>query len=649
MSPKHLLQFYSAVFFLVGFSSCSAPTSNVQNDKEPYISKYSDPVIREIHELKNDRNTRDLAYFLTHQNPQYRAEAAMAFGSIQDSAVVKDLVLCLQDEEPLVRMMSAFALGQLRISSVSADLVELIVQDTTTTVRTEALEALGKAGGAAAADFLLNYAPNFFYDEGGKAWGIYHLGLQKMATQEHAMQMAFLLDSDYEETRLAAAHFFSRYVVKQPFEGLDKLVPIAANDPSAEVRMAAARALGNFDFIDRAEVLSDLILFDPDPGVRVNAVLALQKGGILEVSERVFQALDDGNPNVALAAAGYFKSHATIADINKLSQKALVHPNGQVQAAIYAAVVAHSQIKLEPIATVKQLISNTINPYDQAALIRALEFEETTRPFLDSVIFSGNKVTSTVALETLHAQLQRFGAEDNFKLQLASQLLNQDDSGLLAYTGVMLRDEQMSYKAIFERHDLILEQLNKRHIPEELEAWIELNSALSYLSGEAKKPMPELIYHSINWEALERLGAEPTVSINTPNGTFDLLLLPDDAPATVSYILDLLENTFYDEKSFHRVVPNFVVQAGCPRGDGFGSTSPLLRSEFSPIHYGAGVAGIASAGKDTESCQWFVTHSTTPHLDGRYTIFGVVTQGMDVVQQLCVGDKILRMDISAIN
>ena len=103
-------------------------------------------------------------------------------------------------------------------------------------------------------------------------------------------------------------------------------------------------------------------------------------------------------------------------------------------------------------------------------------------------------------------------------------------------------------------------------------------------------------------------------------------------------------------KTFHRVVPNFVAQGGCPRGDGWGSTNKLIRSEFSPLKYdNEGWVGMASAGKDTETCQFFVTHSPTPHLDGRYTIFAKVIDGMDIVQQLVIGDKIKNIEVEGLN
>ncbi len=117
------------------------------------------------------------------------------------------------------------------------------------------------------------------------------------------------------------------------------------------------------------------------------------------------------------------------------------------------------------------------------------------------------------------------------------------------------------------------------------------------------------------------------------------------APGSVSHFVELIQQGFYTNKYFHRIVPNFVVQGGCPRGDGMGSTPNTLRSEFTPHSYATGTVGLASSGRDTESCQWFVSLLPTPHLDGRYTIIGKVTSGMEVAQRLKVGDQILGIEL----
>ena len=118
-------------------------------------------------------------------------------------------------------------------------------------------------------------------------------------------------------------------------------------------------------------------------------------------------------------------------------------------------------------------------------------------------------------------------------------------------------------------------------------------------------------------------------------------LYPQSAPGSVANFVALVADGFFNGKNFHRVVPNFVIQGGCPRGDGFGALDYSIRSEHGLHWYdGAGYLGMASAGPDTEGTQFFITHSPTPHLDGRYTIFGKVKTGLEAVDQIQPGDLI---------
>jgi len=108
----------------------------------------------------------------------------------------------------------------------------------------------------------------------------------------------------------------------------------------------------------------------------------------------------------------------------------------------------------------------------------------------------------------------------------------------------------------------------------------------------------------------------------------------------------LRRKTFITIHFFHRVVSNFVIQGGDPHGDGWGTPGFAIRSEFSTLKYDEnGIVGMASAGKDTEGSQFFITHSPTPHLDGRYTIFGKVVNGIDVVNSILVGDEVVEVKI----
>lgn len=137
----------------------------------------------------------------------------------------------------------------------------------------------------------------------------------------------------------------------------------------------------------------------------------------------------------------------------------------------------------------------------------------------------------------------------------------------------------------------------------------------------------------------------PLAILETSRGIITIELLYTEAPKTVNNFISLAEKDFYDSRTFHRVVPNFVIQDGCPRGDGWGGPGYSIRCEYNRLSYSTGMVGMALSGKDTGGSQYFITLSPQPHLDARYTIFGRVISGMDVAQQMVRGDSIKSVTI----
>jgi peptidyl-prolyl cis-trans isomerase B (cyclophilin B) len=137
----------------------------------------------------------------------------------------------------------------------------------------------------------------------------------------------------------------------------------------------------------------------------------------------------------------------------------------------------------------------------------------------------------------------------------------------------------------------------------------------------------------------------PHARIVTDRGEIEIELLFGIAPLTVMNFIDLAKEDFYEGLIFHRVVPGFVVQGGCPRGDGWGGPGYYIRDEWSSHPYATGTVGIATSGKDTGGSQFFITLSPQPHLEGRYTVFGQVVSGMDVVNDIARGDVIQTIEI----
>jgi len=140
--------------------------------------------------------------------------------------------------------------------------------------------------------------------------------------------------------------------------------------------------------------------------------------------------------------------------------------------------------------------------------------------------------------------------------------------------------------------------------------------------------------------ALGRIGRNVRAVVTTSKGSFTIELLPESAPLTVDNFIQLAQRDYFRNVTFHRVVPNFVIQGGDPRGDGNGGPGYAIRCEINQLLYDRAALGMALSGKDTGGSQWFVTHAPQPHLDGGYTIFGRVVAGMDVVDRIVRGDVI---------
>jgi cyclophilin family peptidyl-prolyl cis-trans isomerase/HEAT repeat protein len=146
--------------------------------------------------------------------------------------------------------------------------------------------------------------------------------------------------------------------------------------------------------------------------------------------------------------------------------------------------------------------------------------------------------------------------------------------------------------------------------------------------------------------AISRIGRRSTATVVTSRGSFTIEFLPEDAPLTVDNFIQLARKGYFNGQTIPRVVPNFVVQAGDPRGDTNGGPGYSIRCEMNEVPYERAAVGMALSGKDTGGSQWFVTHSPQPHLDGGYTVFGHVISGMEVVDKIVRGDTIRRVVIN---
>ncbi len=169
-----------------------------------------------------------------------------------------------------------------------------------------------------------------------------------------------------------------------------------------------------------------------------------------------------------------------------------------------------------------------------------------------------------------------------------------------------------------------------------LRKFISDKTGVNYKGEKDLTHFDEIVNYSLKYKSAK---------VITEKGDFVIEFLPEYAPITVGNFCKLAENDFYNGIEFHRIVPGFVIQAGDPSGTGWGGPGYDIISEFSPLPYEIGMVGMASAGKDTEGSQFFIMQGNYPHLNGRYSLFAKVTNGIDVVYKLEQGNKIYSIKL----
>ncbi len=140
-----------------------------------------------------------------------------------------------------------------------------------------------------------------------------------------------------------------------------------------------------------------------------------------------------------------------------------------------------------------------------------------------------------------------------------------------------------------------------------------------------------------------------TATIKTAKGDLVLELYPKDAPVTVNSFVSLIRQGFYNGLTFHRVIPGFMAQGGDPKGTGTGGPGYKFQDEFSSKTHVAGALSMANSGANTNGSQFFICYAAQPHLNGKHTVFGQLTQGMDVLTKLVNGDKMIEVTVTESN
>lgn len=610
-------------------------------------NKFTDDTLVEIADFTDKRLPDSLYQFLASSNTLYRLETTRSFASIQDTNAIPKLISVLStDTDAEVRAAAALALGQTFHVTAYPALMESLKHEKDKGVRQLILEAIGKT---IPQEKLPEFQALPELIESGISWCYYNMALRNVYDSVSVNRVVKLLDPTLDESiRLGAAHFFARG--PQSITPAEKMLCLAAeNETSVQVKMAAVAALRKINSEKVFNLLKAILESNEDYRVQVNAVRSLSTFSGEHRNNLVLKALKSTNHHVAIAAAELIKTKSDFL-LNDILDHARTTTDWRVRGNLFEAALAMTNSKEISEEIFKQYEVED-NPYAKAALLTALSKSTIAVSFISEKLLTEKipviQSTAAAALVTLNKHPQFMESMQAVLTDTYRKAFDLNDPAISGTIATALADSTLGYKFIYTDYTFLKEAKGRLTLPKDNEALQPIEAALAYFENRKVVPVVNEFNHPIDWNIVKTISSNQQAKIITSKGEIVLHLFVEEAPGSVANFVKLIQSGYFNNKNFHRVVPNFVIQGGCNRGDGWGSEDYSIRSEFSQRTYTAGSVGMASAGKDTEGTQWFITHSATPHLNGRYTIFAEVISGMDVVHTIVVGDTI--QDIQLIN
>lgn len=593
-----------------------------------------------------------------HENSEIRGRAALALGRIGNTEATPALIDALADPEPEVQKMVAFALGEIQDTTAVPALIQHLNSGQHDW---ETIDALGKYGSqfAFSALFQLLSTPNVDNEIARNVLRV----IWKFQNPAIIPVTARFVDHKDKETRRMAAYCLARLGERTADPVLLKLLD---NDDDY-IRSMAIRGLQSVGDLENMKEINDLF-DDKSIEVQINVLRAMNRLGFQSILETdpIIKLASEGHPNVRVTAVqllGNIGATTTLPYLIEYSSEPFVRLQ---QVALIAAAQVAREKSLDFLANylahpdwrIRDAVAQSLGGIENESALQALQqMINDPDPTVQATVLDAlaarniDGLTKILRLKMDHPEpivhVNALGllADRADSTQLVSDLAtryNNPDSELT----VDFRRQMVDVLGNIESEEA-LALLQKMILDD---SYVVRREAAHKVEDRLGEPVPIAPVEtgrtlSDYKELLQKYPDQLTARIRTNRGDIEVELYPQDALLTVDNFVRLARGGYYDGLTFHRVVPNFVIQAGCPDGNGWGGPGYEIRDEINRHQYDRGAVGMALSGKDTGGSQFFITHSPQPHLDGGYTVFAHVKKGMDVVDQIVQFDTIQTIEI----
>ncbi len=585
----------------------------------------------------------------TEADPEVKQMAAFALGLIGDRAAVEPLRTALNDASRLVQGRAAEALGLLN-DQESATLVAQMVRRAAPEANLKDLSPDEDRSpldppveafrlGVYALARLKNYdaLQSAVLNERGQPitrWWPVAYALQRIEDPKALPALVALLDTEGHYTRSFAIKGVGALKGTQASATLLQYAGQARSSPALAVE--AIRALGHLGSPEAVPTLARLATtHESGVLVRAEAVTALGQLGYGSVTPLVLDLLSDESPVVRAAAA---KALALVDRDSFVTVLSTLDPDKiwTVRAALASVLGGFDREIATP-----RLMAMLDDPDQRVVPTVLASLSKVQAPDLERILLAHLQSDDVVVRMAAATELGKIKPESGVAALLAAiRFADRDNTYLARAAALAALAEYGAPKATDALRAALTDKdwavrVRAAELLRRFDPNADVSSARPAPASADRYSQPDLVNPTVS----------PHVYIDTDKGTIQLELAVLDAPLTAQNFITLARRGFFTGLAIHRVVPNFVVQDGDPRGDGEGGPGYTIRDELNERPYLRGTLGMALDWRDTGGSQFFITHSPQPHLDARYTVFGNVVSGMEVVDRLEPGDVVRRVRV----
>ena len=664
MKHSSLIKIFSILLFIFVFACTenNNDISNFNNGIKKNIYKDNE-VLQTINTYQQNADVENLIKYLNDKNPNYQIHSLYALASLKDTNALYSVLGLLSDENPQVRRVAAYTLGCFENPEAEQKLLEVYNTEQEDIVKETVLVALGKCG----TEISLNYVVSLKIKNDNKqllesqAKAFYYLAQKGYISQQMIDKVGYILNN--QMVAEGVKQQFSYFLTLDNIEISDFYSIIKyelENRKNIFLLSNLAIGLGQIHSTESLNLLKNIIRAETDYRVKISAIKALENFNYYSTNDVIFEALQSDNPSLVIAASEYILAKGNSADVQKYLNFSEKINSIQARSNLYRAALYYAVAK-KPITD--KIISGynvSNNIYEKAGLLYALSADPRTYKFVKKETFSNShNIISSEGIKSLYlmrvhkdfdkiARTIKQNSGDDLYLEfiiIFKEAMTSNDNAKVYYASKIMNLPKMNFFDQFTNTFYLNQAINMLALPRDLTTYKALCKTINTFGTHdcpTNYTIPEV---KPDWDNITKIPGNQKVLVETSKGEFEILLDVNSAPIEVSEFLTMVKDNQYNDIFITKNIPNSAIVTGGKRGDGWMNKNISIISEFKNKKIQEGSVAMMIISDEYLSTNWFVATSESIKLTDKYSVFGQVVSGMNIVHQLEVGDVIHKVKI----